>query len=374
MRYCGQTVIGPDSSHLGLATIRPGQQFYDYDTGSLYIGDYTGAAWINPWTIEPGETLYVSGGGELDLGGFIQTTPATGTVALATGIAGGQTIYGGTGAGEHLTLISTSNATPGRVIVQHNANADLEVNSGTGMTPGYSNLKFSDRGITRWSLSKANSIWANIQWEFYDTFGVYVQTVMTVHQAGRVGFGTVAPARIIHAQASDAVTNAITYAQRLTHVTSGTAAPLFGVGDEHELEDGNGNVQVASEVVTLWADAQNTLESPLRRWTTYPKGAIGPAYGAFWTRRDVDGTAVPVVPNGTGDVTAILRVMYVIELIAGGNTLAGEITALTGGGAVDLYNAGGEQFTITVAADGSVSVVRAAGADSANIGLWMIWI
>jgi hypothetical protein len=173
--------------------------------------------------------------------------------------------------------------------------------------------------------------------------------------------------------APTALTNAINYNLDLQHSTSGAAAPLFGIGQRHYLEDSAGNMQVASEAVTLWAASTSGAESPLLRFTTYPAGSAGPAYHAFWTYRAVAGAAITVIPNGAGDVTRGLRCVYTIYLNGGAIFSAGTVTATTGGGAVDLYNAGGEQFTITVAADGSVSVAQAAGADNADIGLFITW-
>jgi len=64
-------------------------------------------------TIADGKTLTVSNtltlAGSSD--GYTLTVPATGTAALATGISGGQTIYGGTAANDDLILEGTSHAT-----------------------------------------------------------------------------------------------------------------------------------------------------------------------------------------------------------------------------------------------------------------------
>jgi hypothetical protein len=60
------------------------------------------------------------------------TVPATGTVALATGIAGGQTVYGGTASGNNLTLSSTIHATKGKVLFGANSAYD-EVNDRWGV-------------------------------------------------------------------------------------------------------------------------------------------------------------------------------------------------------------------------------------------------
>ena len=190
---------------------------------------------------------------------------------------------------------------------------------------------------------------------------------------GSVGIGTI-PDRLFHAEASDAVTAAITYGQRLTHITSGTAAELFGVGEEHELESYDGVRRIASEVVTLWAMALARAQTSLRRWTAFSNGSAGPGYAGFGTVRGLSAPSVDIIPNGAGDVARGGRFVYCIYLNTAAAFLSGTIEATPGGGAVDLYNVGADQFTLTVAANGSVSVVRAAGTDSADIAISATWL
>jgi len=81
---------------------------------------------------------------------------------------------------------------------------------------------------------------------------------------GSLGIGTTSPDRILHEEASDAVTNAVTYTQRHSHITSGTAATGFGVGEEYELENASGTNRVAASQEFTWSDATNATED-----TTY---------------------------------------------------------------------------------------------------------
>lgn len=68
---------------------------------------------------------------------------------------------------------------------------------------------------------------------------------------GNVGIGTTVPDRLCHAEVSDAVTAAVTYGQRLSHITSGTAAAGFGVGIEFELENSTGTNIVTGSIINL---------------------------------------------------------------------------------------------------------------------------
>ena len=74
----------------------------------------------------------------------------------------------------------------------------------------------------------------------------------TTLSTGSVGIGTSSPDRRFHVEVTDAVTSAVTYAQRLSHVTSGTAAASFGVGTEYELEVADGSNAIAATVDVSW--------------------------------------------------------------------------------------------------------------------------
>jgi len=83
--------------------------------------------------------------------------------------------------------------------------------------------------------------------------------------------------------------------------------------------------------------------------------------------------AQTVISNGAGDVLYILRVSWVIRDSAG-NTNDG-VTSLTPGNSANLYDDGGTNTcTIAVAANGSVTVQRTAGARTYKIMLDMIWL
>jgi hypothetical protein len=173
--------------------------------------------------------------------------------------------------------------------------------------------------------------------------------------------------------ASTAVTAAVQAGvHRIAHVTSGVAAAGFGVSAQHELEDAGGTEQVASEVATLWSVATAGAEQPLRRWTTYPAGSAGPGYGGYLTADDVDNNALTIIPNGTGDVTVGLRCMAFVSESAGG-TAGGEFTCLNGGNVV-LYTDGVDTLTLAVAADGSATLQRTAGAATFDVSMWMVWV
>ena len=82
-------------------------------------------------------------------------------------------------------------------------------------------------------------------------YKAYSDVVMTIKGTGLVGIGTTGPDRLFHAEILDAVTAAVTYGQRLSHITSGTAAAGFGCGIEFELENSTGSNIVTGSIINL---------------------------------------------------------------------------------------------------------------------------
>lgn len=86
------------------------------------------------------------------------------------------------------------------------------------------------------------------------------------------------------------------------------------------------------------------------------------------------GSAVPVIPNGTGDVTLALSGTFTVSDGAG-NVAGGVITATAPGGSFNLYDDGGTNTCqLQVAADGSVTVVRTAGSRTYAVNLNLNWM
>lgn len=78
--------------------------------------------------------------------------------------------------------------------------------------------------------------------------------------SGLVGIGTTSPDRLLHPELADAVTAAVSYVQRISHITSGTAAAGFGAGLEWELENASGTNKVVGTLETLFTDATDATE------------------------------------------------------------------------------------------------------------------
>ena len=98
--------------------------------------------------------------------------------------------------------------------------------------------------------------------EYYDGASAYPTDDKFVIQktTGNVGIGTTNPDRLFHPELADAVTAAVSYVQRISHITSGTAAAGFGAGLELELENASGTNKVVSTIETVFTDATNATE------------------------------------------------------------------------------------------------------------------
>jgi len=203
-------------------------------------------------------------------------------------------------------------------------------------------------------------------------YGIYQNGTAPHYLGGSVGIGATTADRLLHVERSSADTNTITPTARLSHTTSGTAAALFGTGLEVELEDAGGSMQVASQVDTLWATATAGSESPLYRVTTYPAGSAGPGYSGHWTWTGINATSRTIIPNGTGDVTATIAGIFAVSE-SGGGTDGGTFICDNSSSLV-LYNDGTDTLTLTVAADGSVTIARSAGAATFALSIWATWV
>ena len=201
--------------------------------------------------------------------------------------------------------------------------------------------------------------------------GVAVKNLILQSIGGSVGIRTTAPDRLFHAEVSDAVTNSVTYAQRLSHITSGTAAALFGVGLEMELEDAGGNNRVASMYDTVWADPGAASYLSLLRWQNTHIGNQG-GYGGYGSAKAVAGGAVTILPHGAKDAASGMTMFYRVLESAGGTS--GGSATVDNTSSVDLYDDGTDVLTLAVAADGSATLQRTAGAATFDVVYLIVWM
>ena len=84
--------------------------------------------------------------------------------------------------------------------------------------------------------------------------------VLLMKSGGNVAIGHTSPDRLFHPELADAVTAAVSYVQRVSHISSGTVAAGFGAGLEWELENASGTNRVVGTLETLFTDATDTSE------------------------------------------------------------------------------------------------------------------
>jgi hypothetical protein len=90
------------------------------------------------------------------------------------------------------------------------------------------------------------------------------------------------------------------------------------------------------------------------------------------SKTGVAGTAVTLIPDGTGDCLYRMDGRYVVRA-SDGTVLSGSFNANNGGSAI-LYNASGHTLTLGINANGSVYVQRTAGSLTFTVALDMMWI
>jgi hypothetical protein len=130
---------------------------------------------------------------------------------------------------------------------------------------------------------------------------------------GYVGIGTDIPDCLLHTEIIDSATNTVTYAQRLTHKTSGTSTQGFGTGIEFELEDNGGGTNIAAAIETIWSDATAGSEDSKLLFKTKDGGNSDPL-----TRMVIDEEGKVGIVLGTG-----VNPTHELHVVESGNALTG---------------------------------------------------
>jgi hypothetical protein len=184
---------------------------------------------------------------------------------------------------------------------------------------------------------------------------------------------TDAPASPVHIwRKSSPVTLSSQTALTIEATSTGTPGAKFGVKTDYLLESSTTNGQAAATDEVLWSDATHATRTALRRQSTVGNAATA-GYAGQWSHNAVGTSAVTVIPDGTGDVTASLTMIYNVKDNTSGGTSGGLITLLPDASSVNLYNDGTYSLAISCAVNGSVTVT-ATGAHTFTVGLTGGWI
>jgi hypothetical protein len=95
-----------------------------------------------------------------------------------------------------------------------------------------------------------------------------------------------------------------------------------------------------------------------------------------WEHAAVAASAQEIIPNGSGDVTAIASVVYTLQASGGTppDDVQGGVVTLAVSGTVLLYDEADGTCELRVNANGSLDVRRTAGTSTFKIGMWVVWI
>ena len=124
-------------------------------TGNITVPDSAyGTSWNGDNTVPTKNAIYDKietlggGGGSYTFSTGLTNTAGTVTSNLSTGIAGGQSVIGGTAASNNLTLSSTSNATKGNILFGNSAYDEVNNMLGIGTTSPITSLHVVRDAIT----------------------------------------------------------------------------------------------------------------------------------------------------------------------------------------------------------------------------------
>lgn len=166
---------------------------------------------------------------------------------------------GNLGIGTEPTYILHAIGTAGRAVIADTASDSTgkNIRFGTGHYTNSEEPFFCFNGATASSYNIAfvggGSSYGNAATEirFYTASNTTTTTgtqQMTIDSNGEVGIGASSPDRSLHVEIDDATNSDVTYVERLTHTTSGTAAAGIAAGIEFELEDDGGGMGVMAAI------------------------------------------------------------------------------------------------------------------------------
>jgi len=160
-----------------------------------------------------------------------------------------------------------------------------------------------------------------------------------------VGIGTNAPDRKLHSELSDAVTNAMTFPLRLTHITSGTAAAGSGAGIEFEAESAGGTNRVAGTIENPFTTATNAAEVSDLVFRTMRAGTLTESLRSLGNGTlqigTLSGTASKIGAFTSGNIATVVTPTITTAGTTGDRTineLAGTVNIAAAGTTVTVTN------------------------------------
>lgn len=217
------------------------------------------------------------------------------------------------------------------------------------MVPGYPN--------SYWKTHGSSAAIFHLQ-SYLDGTGYLDSHVIT---SGWNAFGHATPDRLMHTEVADAGTNAVVYASRTGHVTSGTAAAGFGVGEEFELENASGTNRVVATQEYTYSDATDTSEDATYKLRLMAAGTLADAITVLSTGATTFAGDVTVPDevygagwNGSLEVPTKNALYDKIETLGGGSGITR--TVVTTSGSLTLGATASVDYTYYVAGAHTLSM------------------
>jgi hypothetical protein len=223
------------------------------DTTNRFVNNISRTVGKDSIIFNIGSTRYAikdsvgSGGSSYTFSTGLTNSSGTVTSNLSTGVAGGQSVVGGTAASNSLTLSSTTNATKGKLLFGTSAYDEVNNRLGIGTASPVTNLhlSYSDNSyIQGMVLQNTNTgttaitgmLLRNAAGTYVGQVSYYPSNYIIAAQANSVSLGSVDQQRL----SFGANTSATGSAQDITFST-------FGTNSTYQMQiKGNGNVQINS--------------------------------------------------------------------------------------------------------------------------------
>jgi len=315
-----------------------GMQYWNTSNGWLDL--HNGTSWFNPARSAYSTGLYTST--------RVPFADANGLLTDGTGL----TYTSGTGHFFIPSRLNVGGTTPSYAISNYTTsaaaaspwtnNAILLGLTNTGSTPSYTTLAFGTATQATALISARNITATTGELRFY-TLGSFADPPdLFISSVGEIGIGTASPDRLLHPELSDAVTNAMSFPLRLTHITSGTAAAGSGAGMEFEAESAGGTNRVAGTIENPFTTATNAAEVSDLVFRTMRAGTLTESLRSL-------GNGTLQIATYTGTANGIA-----------GKTSAGILTTIPEGHGINLTAGGAlEVDTTQMATQSDLAVVAA---------------
>lgn len=287
-------------------------------------------------------------------------TESGGTVTnnLSVGVTGGQTIKGGTGTTDKLTIQSTTGNGTGTAVAFDFKSAN---NGGTQSAQALNNgsWAFGSTAIDGYFFTKLPN--GNGGWLHRDQFG---NNIMNTTPAGISTF-----------QAINSTTNTSVKIMSWDFQTSGTAANGLGLVQAYDIENGSGTVRQVAEVGPIYTDVTNASEDADFVFKNIVAGTLKE------TARFGGATNLTLSYDGSNNATFSVASNGLLTISGAGSGTAVQISSVLGIGTTPdpsyYLKAGTSNFTSTVKFDGGIitkSTTSSAGSLSLTVGTSLYWI